>query len=202
MCQWEINVRTMLSNCDEDIASACSIKRLKSYHYFCVCCDNSWRQYDNSADEECRKCGSIIEPRIVREVKYVLVEQRRVCICLLCGEEITSAHLDGAIADDKAYYMACMVMHYRHEHVRYYNNSVGYVSRHHDYESFKSKVNERAKRNIIRKCMEILRANGVTSETFLLLENNDSETIKLAKKLLDSPTPLTRRKQSRRAKAA
>ena len=49
-----------------------------------------------------------------------------------------------------------------------------------DYETEKKKVNERAKRQIIRKGLEILIKNGVKPYHFKRLENTSIETLKIA----------------------
>lgn len=126
----------------------------------------------------CRKC----QPIVTREK---LLERGKLCTCLLCGAEIFSEHLADAIPDQLAYLVAVHVTHYRHEHVRYYNNSVKFVAGNRDYDDFKHVVNERAKRQLIRKACLKLRALGVNSGHFAMLQGTEEKTLLLARDLLD-----------------
>ena len=54
-----------------------------------------------------------------------------------------------------------------------------------NYDEEKQKVNERAKRQIIRKATKFLIDNEIKSETFLKLQNTTEETLKLAKNKLN-----------------
>ena len=106
--------------------------------------------------------------------------------CPLCdGVVEKSEYLSTVFKDNpKMEWLANMVTHYRHEHVKYYNNSVGYVSFFHDYDGFKNVVNNRTKRQIIRKCKAFLLANNFTSKQFIELQNTEEKTIALANKIL------------------
>lgn len=84
-----------------------------------------------------------------------------------------------------------MVTHYRHIHIQSWNrcwdSSGGKYYRSGwfgDYESEKSEVNERAKRQIVRKCTEYLKHNNITPEDFEWLEYNDEKTLELIRKKL------------------
>ncbi len=158
---------------------------LRGYDFECDRCGRAWFSRDEG-ECFCNQCGGPAhgEPAFTHFAKI----EQRVVRCLLCGAEIGSAYLDSAIPDDRVYLLACMVTHYRHHHVKYYNNSVGYVQRHTSvpYEAFKSEVNERAKRQIIRKATANLRALGITAEHFEALQNSEPKTIALARKLLGS----------------
>lgn len=81
-----------------------------------------------------------------------------------------------------------MVTHYRHTHIRYYNRWVHYHSRFRDYETFKTTVNNRVKRNILRKCKPFLKQNGFTVQDFEALQGTDDKTLKLAVKILGGRT--------------
>jgi hypothetical protein len=84
-----------------------------------------------------------------------------------------------------------MVTHYRHNHIeswnkcwgrngsRYRNNWFG------DYEEEKIKVNERAKRQILRKGLPILKELDIRPEHFERLQHTEIKTLELAKKLLN-----------------
>ena len=106
-------------------------------------------------------------------------------MCCLCGARIGSEFLAQVFpCNPRVYYLAVMVGHYRHNHVKYYDNGVGYASRYHDYGTFKSLVNERAKRQIVRKAKQFLIDHGFTPKDFEDLPGTDPTTLALAKKLL------------------
>ena len=115
-------------------------------------------------------------------------------ICPICGKHFTpSAYLSKIFADNpNALFIANLVTHYRHEHIESWNKcwgENGYRYRRgwfKNYEDEKRKVNEQAKRQIIRKAYPILIALGITSDTFKCLQNTDEKTIALAVKKLDS----------------
>lgn len=105
--------------------------------------------------------------------------------CPFCDEYFfCSEYLENAITDEKTRYLANMICHYRHNHIIYYDNSVGYVTRFHDYHEFKELVNNRIKRQIIRKAKAFLKEHQITVEHFENLLSTDEKTIELAKKLL------------------
>lgn len=169
-------------------------KELTGWSAYCQCCQRDIYVRHRPGDDAtvdgepqelpCFRCGDLLEAE--PEYQYYRVITVREVACLLCGAPISSVYLDRAIADDRVYLLACMVMHYRHEHVKYYNNSVGYVDQHLDvaYDDFKTMVNERAKRQIIRKARTKLQVIGVTAEHFKMLEHSDPKTLELAEKWL------------------
>ena len=83
-----------------------------------------------------------------------------------------------------------MVTHYRHNHIDSWNKCWGrHGSRYRsnwfgDYEEEKIKVNERAKRQIIRKGKDILNRLGITPDHFRRLQNTEQKTMELANKNL------------------
>ncbi len=92
--------------------------------------------------------------------------------------------------DEKARWIANMVTHYRHSHITSWNKCWGRYSGSYrdgwftDYDAEKHKVNERAKRQIIRKAKEFLRNHDFTVEIFKKLSGTSDETIMLAEKHL------------------
>ena len=92
--------------------------------------------------------------------------------------------------DEKALWFANMVMHYRHSHITSWNKCWGYGGRYYrsgwfgDYDEEKAKVNERAKRQILRKCKDYLKANGFTKDVLDKLQNTTEETREVAMKIL------------------
>jgi len=113
-----------------------------------------------------------------------LIEDGHV-FCPLCNETFEeSEYLRTVFGEVKQRWLANLVTHYRHEHVNYYNNGVGYVAAFHDYDSFKHQANERAKRQILRKCKQFLITHGFTSVDFSALQGTDPKTLELAERLL------------------
>ena len=111
--------------------------------------------------------------------------------CPLCNHSFSeSGYLKDAIDDEKARWLANTVMHYRHNHITSWNKCWGYTGGHYrsgwfgDYELEKRKVNERAKRQIIRKATEYLKYHKITVDHFKMLENNDNQILALAEKKL------------------
>lgn len=115
-------------------------------------------------------------------------------ICPICGHSIPkSPYLHEVFAGDPyAEYAACLVTHYRHGHVNYYNRSCDYRGYRNknpawtNYDDFKKLVNNRAKRQIIRAAAKNFPARVVLSlmEGFLKLQYNDDKTIALIKKIV------------------
>lgn len=109
-------------------------------------------------------------------------------ICLNYFPE--SEFLKTVFADERTRWLANMVTHYRHTHITSWNKCWGYGGRYYrtgwfgDYDEEKEKVNERAKRQIIRKCTKYLIFNVITVDHFLELQNTSSETVELATKKL------------------
>jgi hypothetical protein len=107
--------------------------------------------------------------------------------CPLCDDsDDESDYLRGVFPKERERWLANMVTHYRHSHVMYYNNGVDYVASYHNYDEFKHLANERAKRQIIRKCLAFLLAHGFTSQDFAALKGTDQKTLELAQRQLDS----------------
>lgn len=96
-----------------------------------------------------------------------------------------------------AYWLANMVTHYRHNHIKswnkmwskrtggYYRDSFGYDDT--QYKKRKEEINERAKRQIIRKGKDYLMFHNITSKQFMeLLKGMDEATLKVAREKLDN----------------
>ena len=111
--------------------------------------------------------------------------------CPICGNPFyCSDYLKSVIDDELVLWFANMIMHYRHNHIESWNkcwskNGNSYRQRwFKDYDSEKRKVNERAKRQIIRKCKNYLIEIGMTVEHVMQLQFNDQKTTDLAIKYL------------------
>jgi hypothetical protein len=112
--------------------------------------------------------------------------------CPICKEYFyESEYLRTAIDSPKTLWLANMVTHYRHTHISSWNKCWdGRAGNYYrsgwfgDYEKEKRLVNERAKRQIIRKCTDYLKMQKITVKDFEGLEYNDEKTIELAIKKL------------------
>lgn len=115
-------------------------------------------------------------------------------ICPICSRNVEqSDYLNQIFKDEpEVNYLAHMVTHYRHNHIDSWNKCWGrHGSRYRsnwfgDYDEEKKKVNERAKRQIIRKGKEILKRLGILPEHFGRLQNTEERTMVLARKILIS----------------
>ena len=117
--------------------------------------------------------------------------------CPLCYTQIQeSEYLRHVFPDDGyAYWVACAITHYRHDHIQYYDNSwkvPAYAEKNPEYadghEAFKAKVNNRAKRQLIRAIVKSRfkdqdKINLI--KAFVRMQNNDKETMALRRKMLD-----------------
>lgn len=113
-------------------------------------------------------------------------------ICPICGEMVNeSEYLEQRFKDQpEVNYLAHMITHYRHHHITSWNKCWGRNGGYYrgywfgDYEEEKKKVNERAKRQIIRKGKKVLQGIGIKPSHFLELANTEEKTMELAVKVL------------------
>jgi hypothetical protein len=112
--------------------------------------------------------------------------------CPLCKDYFPeSDYLRTVIHNKKTLWIANMVTHYRHTHIKSWNRCwdsqggnryrSGWFE---NYDSEKSDVNERAKRQIVRKCSDYLRHFNITPQDFEELEYNEEKTLELIQKKL------------------
>ena len=114
------------------------------------------------------------------------------CYCPICKRYFESSdYLATVIEDDRVLFIANNITHYRHTHIESWNKCWGryggyYRNAAHfgNYDEEKAKVNERAKRQIIRKGKDYLKLQGITSKHFESLQNNENKTLELARKIL------------------
>ena len=112
--------------------------------------------------------------------------------CPLCNQHfMESDYLNSVFVDNKkALWLANMVTHYRHHHITSWNKcwgQYGYIYRSKwfgEYEDEKRKVNERAKRQIVRKATPFLSYHEISMNEFKLLQYNDEATLQLVEKKL------------------
>ena len=132
------------------------------------------------------------ESSIVVQKQLILKEgSQQYLICPICGRRFNcSDYLGAVISNERVLWFANMITHFRHDHIPSWNKCWGYNGHRYrkrwfgDYDEEKAKVNERAKRQIIRKGRQFLLDNGFTVDHIQQLQNNKVETIVLAEKLL------------------
>jgi hypothetical protein len=120
------------------------------------------------------------------------------CHCPYCNMRfMASDYLNTAIEDIKVRWLANLITHYRHEHISSWNKMWGKNGRSYqsaakfgDYDEEKAKVNERAKRQLIRKCYPIFIEVGIEVRHFAELQNTTPETIAIANKFLPGKIPV------------
>ena len=111
--------------------------------------------------------------------------------CPICNDRFEgSEYLKSVFSDERALWLSNMVMHYRHDHITSWNKNWGnggwyyrQASHFGNYDEEKKKVNERAKRQIARKCNEFIIKNNVDKNVFLSLQNTTEETVKVVDKI-------------------
>jgi hypothetical protein len=112
-------------------------------------------------------------------------------VCPLCNKVIhSSPYLHQVFLNDElTEYVANLVTHYRHEHIRYYNNAYttnsNYTSKAlhgKSWEEFKTIVNNRAKRKLIKALIKKNRTDLI--QGFIKLQGNDTQTNELINKTL------------------
>jgi hypothetical protein len=121
-------------------------------------------------------------------------------VCPICKETVlVSDYLQEVFKEDKgALWFANMVTHYRHEHITSWNKCWGYNGNNYrsgwfkDYETEKALVNERAKRQILRKCKEYILETGFDITSFLKLKHTDEKTLNLLLKTFNMEDLVTK----------
>lgn len=122
----------------------------------------------------------------------LLVDDQNQFYCPICKHiNSGSDYLKGVFSDQKSLWLANMVMHYRHDHIKWWNNCWGrngvyYQGRwFKNYDEEKSKVNECAKRQIARKCKDFLINHQFKVSHFKSLQGTTQRTINLVKLILE-----------------
>ena len=118
-----------------------------------------------------------------------LFPRNKTVYCPLCDSSFPcSDYLESVIKNEKTLWFANMITHYRHNHITSWNKCWGYRGNAYrskwfqDYDTEKMLVNERAKRQIIRKAKNFLIDNKFNSFDFELLQGNSRATIDLVNK--------------------
>jgi hypothetical protein len=122
--------------------------------------------------------------------------------CPMCDKHFASSeYLKEIFTDQLTRWFANMVTHYRHHHLKHWDrmwNNRHYCSAWHNpltYDEMKEQVNNRAKRQIMRKCRQFLIDLGFGAHVIKQLENNDEATITLSNKLFSNKLPAGRQNQ-------
>ncbi|MFA9389334.1 MAG: hypothetical protein ACERKD_05980 [Prolixibacteraceae bacterium] len=163
-----------------------------NYKYTCKKCGQSFNENHKRCLAVCPLCNDVAffeELVSLQEKQKTIIYQH----CPICGKKFeTSEYLNNVFKDEHVRWLANMVTHYRHEHLKSWDKtwsrgSYGWNQLSEwTYDQEKLKVNERAKRQILRKCKDFMIKNGFTVEHVMKLKNTDSKTIELYKKILDN----------------
>lgn len=165
-------------------------KKSHIYLYECSKCGNEISKDYEISPKKCFKCNG--NNTFSSKVETVFVEKQ---FCPICKYHFqTSTYLKLKIKDKHVLWLANMVTHYRHTHINHWNKMWGEYGHHYtngwyhyyDYDDLKIEVNERAKRQILRKCKKYMIDNGFTVEHVKQLQNTDEKTIALYEKHLGS----------------
>lgn len=165
-------------------------KKSRIYIYECSKCGNEISKDREIYPDRCFKCNS--RNTFSSKVETVFVEKQ---FCPICKHHFqTSTYLKLKIKDKHVLWLANMVTHYRHSHITSWNKMWGeYGSyyrhgwyNHGNYDSMKIKVNEQAKRQILRKCTQYMIDKGFTVDHVKQLQHTDEKTIALYEKHLGS----------------
>jgi hypothetical protein len=150
---------------------------IKCAYDTCKCGSSKKRHYDL-----CRECNQKEQDAEIR-AKYG--SER----CPFCGEEfLFSEYLQNAIPNPKTRLIANLITHYRHNHQASWNKSCHYISQkwgEDAYQEAKNKHNNRAKRQILRKCKKWIIESKITEVNFKELQYNDNKTCELINKVFE-----------------
>ena len=107
--------------------------------------------------------------------------------CPICDQIFAfSEYLNEIFPSKQMRLLANLITHYRHSHQSSWNKSCHYISQYlgeDAYQKAKKEHNNRAKRQILRKCKEWLFFNKIEAEHFFALKDNDQATIDLIAKV-------------------
>lgn len=165
------------------------LKKFKNrFKYECVECGHSFTRDYRVNPYTCRDCGIEYSFNEIRE-RIEIVKQ----YCPICTQYFeTSEYLNQHVDDEHTRWLANMVTHYRHNHIISWDKSWGYNGHYYrknwqgnrDYDELKAAVNERAKRQILRKCKDYMITHGFEVNHVINLRNTTQKTIDLYTKIL------------------
>lgn len=164
------------------------IETKTSYHFFCPLCGNEFTLNYECEPDYCQSCRLSVSFMMEKKVTQVTIVEQ---YCPMCNQYFnTSAFINSLFEnDDKARWLSNMVMHHRHDHITSWNSnwSKNGFARNYlnvDYNKEKHKVNERAKRQIVRKCRDYMIQHGFYAEDVIKLQGTEQNTIDAYKKYL------------------
>jgi len=158
---------------------------------------DEWIRYKEEIRREKQEAIYKREKEILERLELMDTDAKNVekFMCPICNNQIPmSEYLSTVFPDDKyAEWAANLVTHYRHYHIKYYdaswqNSRYGdknleyrYSDNHEDYKEI---VNNRAKRQLIRKIVKNFQKDVAIPLVcgFLKLQSNDEKTIELIEK--------------------
>lgn len=173
---------------------------MKNYYYFSNTCEECGEPisdrftycYQHSFNKcECGKMKKKEHDYCKECHDNQLKEEKRLkfgySTCPICGEEFSfSGYLNKIFDTHQTRLIANLITHYRHIHQSSWNRSCHYISNKYGEDGYlnaKKEHNNRAKRQILRKCKDWLIDNDVGAEHFLSLSDNDEQTINLISKV-------------------
>lgn len=126
------------------------------------------------------------------EDEHIMYFEHKFLKCPNCGYRFECSPFLAKIfkTQPKVEFLANLVTHFRHNHLTSWNKCWGRYGGAYrrgwfgNYDEEKTLVNERQKRQILRKCKQFLIEHEFTSEDFTKLQNTTQETIDLAIKIL------------------
>ncbi len=160
-------------------------KKVEVNHYRCDICKDKVISETNTEQGKCLNCQNRQNPK----------QKQTKQLCPICNKYFeTSEYLNTYFSDDEhVRWLANMVTHYRHVHVtswdktwssEYGNNYRRGWSARKDYDSMKHDVNERAKRQILKKCKNFMIEKGFVIEHVAKLQGTTKQTLDLYTKIL------------------
>lgn len=163
---------------------ACEIGMVGQTKQCSACANDLVDQLKDAKDEEYWECKCKVWECECKEINYFF--------CPLCNNYFPeSEYLRTVINNANTIWLANMVTHYRHKHIISWNNHWNgtykgskYFLYGETYEKEKRKVNERAKRQILRKAETFLKEHGFSLKDFEQLQGNAPKTLALALKTL------------------
>jgi hypothetical protein len=158
------------------------------FEYVCTNCDNSFISNTKKTPIKCKDCGNY-DSFSEEEINTDYVEQ----YCPICNRYFeTSDYLSQIFEEDRTKWLANMITHYRHNHISSWNKAWGKNGSSYrenwegskEYDELKIEVNERAKRQILRKCKAFMIQNGFNISHVKSLSNTTQATIDFYTKIL------------------
>ena len=131
----------------------------------------------------CFNCEITMDYQTTEEVQNINAYQ---FYCPLCNNWQDGSHYLSTVFDGPTLWFANMITHYRHGHIKYWDNSLGYINAKLNYDKEKIKVNERAKRQIIRKASNFVEKTGLTLNNLKSLQHTDEKTIEVYNKKINN----------------